>query len=382
MQLNATHFMLTFPGGAAITEDPALHRWNVYEQKQEPATGFGMYNGNNNAVWLTNSGATVEMAVSGAVGAEGDRRTNPILLRYAQDVSTVQNGSSWAYKGPIWVGKGLRVGRSECGDYFSLSGHKVAMYSWGGRQVAWMVGQEMTSNGTFVASSSGVVDYGGYYASASFQVSDGRRILWAWVLESRGPPYGGSIWAGVQALPREVTVTDSGGLSFSPARELEQWRDGAKPMLWKGVRVNNQTGPVELRELETSGLAFEIDLNISLASSGTVNRTGLLVRVGRNSTEQTFIGLDQHPSSLVVDRRKSSTARVARNPVFVPTGGVAWGQPLQIRIFVDHSVLTVFVAGKVLTTRVYPDASSTGVQLTSSSGAEFDVRAWGFKRAA
>ena len=39
----------------------------------------------------------------------------------------------------------------------------------------------------------------GYYASASFQVSDGRRILWAWVLEGRGYPYDGSVWAGVQA---------------------------------------------------------------------------------------------------------------------------------------------------------------------------------------
>ena len=57
------------------------------------------------------------------------------------------------------------------------------MYSWRGYQVAWMVGDE-NANGTFVPESTGAVDYGGYYASASFELSDGRRIVWAWVAQN------------------------------------------------------------------------------------------------------------------------------------------------------------------------------------------------------
>ena len=185
VQLNSTHFALTWPGGAAITDDPALHEWEVFSEKEENATGFAFHTGNNNAVWLNKSegGATiVTTAVSGAVGTVGDSRTDPALLRYTQLASAIHNESTWQYQGPIWVGHGLRKGRAECGDYFSLSDRKVAMYSWGGYQVAWMVGDE-TANGTFIESSSGVVDYGGYYASASFEVEDGRRILWAWVIE-------------------------------------------------------------------------------------------------------------------------------------------------------------------------------------------------------
>ena len=45
-----------------------------------------------------------------------------------------------------------------------------------------MVGDE-SDNGTFVPTNRGVVDYGGYYASASLALSDGRRIVFAWVLE-------------------------------------------------------------------------------------------------------------------------------------------------------------------------------------------------------
>lgn len=47
-----------------------------------------------------------------------------------------------------------------------------------------MVGDE-NENGTFVSTNEGVVDYAGYgyYASASFALSDKRRIVFAWVLE-------------------------------------------------------------------------------------------------------------------------------------------------------------------------------------------------------
>lgn len=133
MQLNATHFALTWPGGVAITDDPALHVWTVMSQQHQPAPGFGFDSGNNNAVWLSNH--TLTMAVSGAVGTVGDRHTDPALLRYTQPLNAVNNGSQWQFAGTIWVGRGLRRGRAECGDYFELGGRKVIMYSWRGYQV-------------------------------------------------------------------------------------------------------------------------------------------------------------------------------------------------------------------------------------------------------
>lgn len=45
-----------------------------------------------------------------------------------------------------------------------------------------MVGDE-NGNGTFVPTNEGAVDYGGYYASASLALSDGRRVVFAWVVE-------------------------------------------------------------------------------------------------------------------------------------------------------------------------------------------------------
>ena len=34
---------------------------------------------------------------------------------------------NWTYVAPIWVGRGLRQGRAECGDYFQYQGQHVAM---------------------------------------------------------------------------------------------------------------------------------------------------------------------------------------------------------------------------------------------------------------
>ncbi len=56
-------------------------------------------------------------------------------------------------------------------------------------------------------------DYGGYYASKTYNDPiAGGQVLFGWVLEERnvdahGDPYG---WAGVQSLPRLVTIMPDG----------------------------------------------------------------------------------------------------------------------------------------------------------------------------
>lgn len=273
------------------------------------------------------------------------------------------------------------------------------MYSWRGYQVAWMVGDE-NANGTFVPESTGAVDYGGYYASASFELSDGRRIVWAWVVEGRGPPYGGSDWAGVQALPREVVlITTSDAptktvLGFQPAKELEAWRSPtATYPPWKGVVVDNSTGNHPLPALSKSGMALEVELAMTVSTppkvaGGVPYRPGIIVRAGGTgpTAEWTFVGLDitttktgELAAEVYVDRSHSSTARVAKNSMVIPNEAVTAGVPYKLRIYVDHSVLTVFApSGKVLTTRVYPSETSVDVQLASvAAPTTFDVTAWG-----
>lgn len=120
-------------------------------------------------------------------------------------------------------------------------------------------------------------------------------------------------------------------------------------------------------------------------------RPGILVRSGGGSNasvpaEHTFIGLSFVPGAspkhtagaeVLVDRSAScATCGAYRNTMAIPAEAAS--QIGALRIFVDHSVITVFTAsGRVLTARVYPDATSTGVWLVGGSlGATFAVTAW------
>ena len=119
---------------------------------------------------------------------------------------------------------------------------------------------------------------GQYYASASLAVTDSnatglddgsRRIVWAWVTEARGPPYGGSVWAGIQAMPREVTLGADGGLVFSPARELEAWRSNAAAPWNHVAKIAAGASNIELAELATSGMQLELRVEMDLSAPPT-----------------------------------------------------------------------------------------------------------------
>ena len=360
VRLNATHYALTWPGGAAVTDDPRLHEWTVFESPLPPAPGFPFFSGNDNAVWTLPGAAGVEMAVSGCTGTVGDRHADPALLRYRATAV----GAGFSYVAPIWAGRGLRQGRAECGDYFPLAGRHVAMYSHSGSQVVWMVGDELR-NGTFVPATAGVADYGEFYASASFGLDGGsRRVLWAWVPEARPYPYDGSAWAGVQALPREVAVDAAGRLAFAPARELQRWRRRA--WRWPSVRVGAAAVPLPALTAVGAQLELLVELQPPLGSG-----PGVVVRAG--GAERTFVGL--RDAAVVVDRSASCAACPASKSTLSIVGEPVGQGPVRLRVFVDHSVVTVFTAsGRALTARVYPDAGSLGVWLVG--GGVFNVTAW------
>ena len=111
-------------------------------------------------------------------------------------------------------------------------------------------------------------------------------------------------------------------------------------------------------------------------------RCGVRVRVGNQGSEWTFVGINLLSDEVVVDRSHSSTARVARQTVAMPSDAPARSRSYTLRVFVDHSVVTVFsTSGKVLTTRVYPSPESTSVLLESTgTKSVFHVSAWGLSQ--
>lgn len=94
-------------------------------------------------------------------------------------------------------------------------------------------------------------------------------------------------------------------------------------------------------------------------------------------------GLGHSMLNLTLRVVRAASGSGASATITVPLGIVAAGKGVtstDVRVFIDASVLEVFVDGgaAVVSTRVYPDAASTGVQLYTTGGADatVNVDAW------
>lgn len=274
----------------------------------------------------------------------------------------------WTYLGPFDAREQEPVGSTgvdtgsgwECPQYLpAQSGRPGALIfsAWtehgGARCVTALVGEERGD--VFEAGAPVLVDHGpDCYAPALMRASGGtthaegsgggRWLLWGWSWEAREEAWSvADGWAGVLTLPREISVSDDGTLRQRPAAELLALRGG------HAVRAEGTTrGPLPV-ELGSVGRAF--DLTARLETTGAA---GLRLLTAEDGSEYLDIRLDVAAGELVVDREHASLDARAHGGSFVmpcPTG-----QPVDLRLVVDHSMAEVFLTstGQVLTLRFYP----------------------------
>ncbi len=217
------------------------------------------------------------------------------------------------------------------------------------------------------------VDHGAdFYAVQSFSgipSGDGRTLWLAWMSNWR---YASAIptypWRGSMTLPREVGLTRTAEgvrLVQQPAREIEKLR--GKPVVkLGGVEIKPGTDPLDERDVEGRVLDIEADF-----APGKATRFGIRVREGKGAC--TIIGYDVRLREMFVDRRKSG--RVDFHPDFagfhsapLPLGK---NGRVSLRVIVDDSSVAVFGndGRAVITDRIFPDASQTGVSLFAEEGA-------------
>lgn len=277
-----------------------------------------------------------------------------ILLYRSKDLRT------WEYLHPILVGDKARTGEMwECPNFFPLGNKWVLMVATLG-QAYHFVGSYR--NERFTPETEGGMDNGGgLYAPQTFEDSEGRRIMFGWLWEQRGDS-DKSGWQGVQSLPRVLTLGDDGLLRYAPAREVEKLR--GKRTQAKDIAVQSD-GHGYLDAVK--GDALEIDTTLS---AGGAERMGLVVRRSPGGEEQTRIVYDAKAGILSIDRAHSSTDPTAAKDTRSAPLKLATGEDLNLRVFVDRSVLEVFANGRTcLTSRIYPSrADSVGVDAFAEGG--------------
>jgi beta-fructofuranosidase len=198
-------------------------------------------------------------------------------------------------------------------------------------KVLWKTGRYHDRR--FTAEKEGVVDFGAYYAAKSMLDERGNRILWGWIPETRPEAeYRAAGWAGVMALPRTLSISADGHLEMKVAPAVEMLRSG-HAQVREGLDRNGKEKA--LARIRIRDLAAEVHARFA---PGRRFRLRL-----RSEKGEAFAEIAYDP--------KGKDAELCVNTI---TGTFPTRDPIWLRMFLDGSVLEVFVNEKiVITARVY-----------------------------
>lgn len=217
----------------------------------------------------------------------------------------------------------------------------------------------------FVSESQGILVHGGYfYAPQAMHLDDGRYVLWGWLREGREQhAVEEAGWAGVMSLPLAVSAGPDGRLAVEPVRELQALRRKH----WHYGDLAIEPEPAALLD-DVRGNCLEISAEFELTGD---EEFGLLLCCSPDGQEQTRLVYQSALGQIVIEREDSSLSLdVDRGNGAAPVD-LSADEPLKLHIFLDRSVIEVFVNGgrSCLASRIYPlRPDSLGIGLFARSG--------------
>lgn len=320
----------------AYPADETMVKWTKYDRNpvisgppaDVPVTIF-----RDHTLWRDGDGWLMGIG-SGIEGSGG-----AVLLYRSDDLL------AWEYLHPLAVeqpalnptGQQMSSGW-ECPDFFFVDDQPVLLAcDWDGDPIgsSWWRGTYV--NQRFTAIAKGATDYGDcLYAPQTFQAEDGRRLFFGWLRELRSDADQlAAGWSGVMSLPREVVLLPNDGLGFRPVAGLEVLRGECE-------RGEISTGEILTSAASELVLSFARPFRISWGDAMTVGWDGA----------QLFL---------------LSAGKLHA----VPCG------PGDARLFIDHSVVELYVADQVVSTRVYGSASTWDAAMIATQATDAgEVTVW------
>lgn len=229
----------------------------------------------------------------------------------------------------------------ECPALFRLGDRWALVYS-PHAPVRYMTGTLDLATCRFVPAAAGQFDFGkfiGLYAATVEPLPDGRRILWAWMYSN----HAGRSWNGCILLPRDLRLLSGGHIGQEPAREVAALRRALPPDAC--IRL-----PGGAWRCRTPGGCAELEIELAAAPHGTLT---LALRAA-DGTPGAEITCDADGVSVAGDRISAAEAD---------------GPPSRLRLFVDRSLLEVFVNGRATVCRWMDIAAVETADITPGPGA-------------
>jgi beta-fructofuranosidase len=231
--------------------------------------------------------------------------------------------TNWVYRGIIFRHPRKDVPSAECPNLVKIDNKWILLVSPHG-QVECYVGQLDLDDYTFRFESSGIVDHSeNFYATNILFDGQGRALIWGAVEGFVGT----SGWNGCVSLPRQLNVTPEGVLLQRPAKELEALR-GKKSSVAKALVGGQEAVIIGVEHGEAIELKAEIEHERDAIF-------GIELRYARGACD---VRLD------------SRTVKVGDISFPAPDrGGLT-----SVRLFVDRTVIELFINETICVTRVVP----------------------------
>jgi beta-fructofuranosidase len=292
------------------------------------------------------------------IGAGRREKGGMALLYDSEDLR------DWRYLHPILTGVvGSNCNMWEC-PVLLCSGDQRALFVCPhpeAKYIYWLSGE--WRNGFLQEHRRGKLDLGAYtYAvQCLHDPARDRHLVWTWVKEDR--PAGAQHlagWSGVISLPKECRLDVDRNLRVKPARELVSLRTDGR--IIEGQRL---TPSSENPFLGFEGDCLEVEVELSFDEPAICE---LCVRVSPDQAERTRIIYQSAEETLTVDGSQSSLDPVVDHPTVSGHLGPDHRGVVRFHVFLDRSVLEIFVADLAcITQRLYP-------QRTDSLGLSFRVK--------
>src|ERR1700674_2404928 len=169
-------------------------------------------------------------------------------------------------------------------------------------------------------------------------------------------------WAHLYGLPRVFSLAPNGQLWQEPLPELSLLRGEHRHL--DDLRVSSDSA-----DLLHGFFGDSLEI-IAEFTERNAKRFGLKVRCSPDGQEETTIYYDAFDQSLNIDRSRSSVNPAAQRDVRGGKFEVGPEEPLTLHVFLDHSVVEVFVNGRAtFASRVYPARSdSLGLDILADGG--------------
>jgi len=242
--------------------------------------------------------------------------------------------TKWRYLGILFDHPDAKIKNIECPLFFPLGNRWVLIISQG-QPVQYFVGDLDRQTMKFTPTTRGVMDWGNYYAPNCFTDPKDKTILWGW-MNGTAPGRG---WRHCMTLPRELSLGDDGTLRQRPAESLAKLR--GEPLFQIGGEIDTAGRSHNAIRGDALELLLVIEPQGAKGISITLPRTGGAPAINL-SLKDKYLEL------------QGTRADVE----------LAKDRPTELRMFVDHSVVELYVDDRACITR-YVDAPREGAAVES-----------------